>query len=286
LFRQRWSTLWCEKEILPWLPAGIEGLLAGRARLLVDLDDAVWLRYAEHTAAWVRWLLGGKIAAVMARADVVIAGNAWLRDQAVAAGSRRVVVLPSVVDSEQYLPVAVSGSPATWNIGWIGSPATVHYLNMLAPCLRRLSAVRPLRLVCVGGGAFAMPGVEVVNRPWTADGEVAEIQRFHIGIMPLADGRWEQGKCGYKLIQCMACGIPVIGSRVGANRDVVNDGVDGLLAGDDGQWFDCFSRLMATPELRQAIAAAGRRKVELHYSRNARVDEFAALLRGDQRLAT
>lgn len=273
------AVLWVEKELLPWMPFLLEQPFLRRHRLVVDCDDAVWLRYRDHRNPLWRALLRRKIDQVFARADVVTAGNRWIADYARAAGAREVRNLPSVVDLDRYSARKPGDANTPCRIGWIGSPATVHYLKALGPVLRELAARRPLQLICIGGGPLQLDGVAVESRPWSESMEAEEIRRFDIGVMPLSDGDWEKGKCGYKLIQYMACGVPVVGSRVGANCDIVAEGQDGLLAGTDAEWRAALEGLMQDISLCQRLGAAGRRKIEQGYSVPSRLDELAAVLR-------
>ncbi|MBI1731282.1 MAG: glycosyltransferase family 4 protein [Gammaproteobacteria bacterium] len=272
--------LWVEKELLPWLPFGVERLFHRRGRrLVVDCDDAVWLRYRKDAPAPLRALLRDKMERIFAGADVVAAGNSWIREHARAAGARDARLLPSVVDLDCHTLRAPRPRGNPCRIGWIGSPATVHYLCSLGPVLRRLAAQHAIEVVCVGGGSLRLDGVAVTSRAWNVETEVEAIKDFDIGVMPLADGEWERGKCGYKLIQYMACGVPAVGSRVGANREIVADGEDGLLAGDDAEWYLALHSLITDASLPGRLADAGRRKVERSYSVQARVADLAALLR-------
>jgi glycosyltransferase involved in cell wall biosynthesis len=277
----RRRTLWVEKELLPWLPFPLERLLYCRGgRLVVDYDDAVWLQYAASSQAPVRALLGHKIERVMRRADVVAAGNAWLADHARAAGARRIELLPSVVDADHF-PHARGHAPAdTFTIGWIGSPSTAHYLRQAAAPLAALAARRRLRLLCIGIGKMELPGVNVQCLPWSEALEAADIARFDAGIMPLADGPWERGKCGYKLIQYMACGVPAVASAVGANLEIIEDGFNGLLVRDAADWERVLERLMDDAGLRDALGAAGRRCVLERYSVQAQLDHLISILTG------
>lgn len=281
LQQDRGAILWVEKELFPWVPACFEHWLLQRGRrVVVDCDDAVWLRYQSLRPRPVRALLAGKHGQLFARADCVTAGNRWIGDFARAAGARDVRVLPSVVDLDRY---AVRKGPRVegpLRIGWIGSPATVHYLRILGPVLQVLATRQQFELVCVGGGMIPLPGVQVDSRPWAADTEAEEIRRFDIGIMPLTDEEWERGKCGYKLIQYMACGVPVVGSRVGANPDIFTDGVEGLLAGGNAEWISALESLLADPDRAARLGAAGRARVEREYSVQTRCAELAAALRG------
>jgi hypothetical protein len=114
--------------------------------------------------------------------------------------------------------------------------------------------------------------------PWTEQTEAASIASFDIGIMPLLDGAFERGKCGYKLIQYMACGLPVVASPVGVNRQIVEHGVNGFLAETPEQWEQALQTLLADAGLRQRMGQAGRLKVEQHYCIQANVSWLAKLL--------
>jgi len=100
-----------------------------------------------------------------------------------------------------------------------------------------------------------------------------------IGIMPLPDSPWARGKCGYKLIQYMACGLPVVASPVGVNRQIVEHGVNGFLAETDDEWREALATLVADPDLRRRMGAAGRKKVEADYSLQVYGPKVAAMLR-------
>jgi glycosyltransferase involved in cell wall biosynthesis len=129
-----------------------------------------------------------------------------------------------VVDTDQCRhaappPADRSGGPFT--VGWIGSPSTAPYLQLLVEPLQQLACKRSVRLLVVSGSAPAVAGVEVIEQPWNLEQEVPLIQQFDVGVMPLPDTPCTRGKCAYKLIQIMACGIPVVASRLGGNVDAV-----------------------------------------------------------------
>jgi glycosyltransferase involved in cell wall biosynthesis len=197
----------------------------------------------------------------------VTAGNAGLAAYASRFNSS-VALLPSVVDTDKFRPAdpslaAHSGKPFT--VGWIGSPSTPPYLQPLVEPLQQLAREQPVRLVVVSGPAPAIAGAEVIEQPWSLEQEVPLILQFYVGVMPLPDTPWTRGKCAYKLIQCMACGIPVLASPVGANVDAVPP-VCGLLADSSQQWLSAFRKLAADPALRERLGAAARQWVEQHYS--------------------
>ena len=266
---RQFDLVWLEKELLPWLPAWLERFLCGTLPpLVIDLDDAIFHSYDIHRSALVRSALGNKIARLMSRARLVTAGNEYLAAYAIQAGTAKVETLPTVVDTERYqVPSAGAPKGRPLRIGWIGSPATERYLASIFPALESVALQVPLELVAVGAGKLPGAGFPVEIRAWTEATEAAEIAGFDVGIMPLPDGPWERGKCGYKLIQYMACGKPVIASPVGVNTSIVRDGsVCGFLASDTDAWAEAIRRLADDYQLRRQLGAAGREKVERQYS--------------------
>lgn len=264
----RFDAVWVEKEMLPWVPVWLElGLFPAKVPLIVDYDDAVFHRYDQHRLTLVRDLLGRKIDRVMQRADLVVAGNEYLASRARSAGAVRVEILPTVVDITRYgVTTSLPGQQPLPTIGWIGSPATAHFLHLIAPALNEVVARKLARMVAVGANADQLHDLPITALPWTEATEVADIQGFDIGIMPLPDAPFERGKCGYKLIQYMACGKPVVASPVGANSTIVRDGVDGFLALTHQEWVDALARLLAHPALRQQMGREGRVRVENEFS--------------------
>jgi glycosyltransferase involved in cell wall biosynthesis len=213
---------------------------------------------------------------VIRGASAVIAGNEYLARYAREANSN-VTLIPTVVDVARYLPCTRKrGHDGRLVVGWIGSPSSAGYLLERIEALRRFCRNASARLVLVGSGPIELPGVPVEVRSWREDAEVAEIQRFDIGIMPIPDTPWARGKCGFKLIQYMACGVPVVASPVGANVRIVDDGQNGFLAGTDDQWVAALSTLAASSLRRQQFGMAGREKVVRRYS----LDVAAPLLAG------
>ena len=253
-------------ELLPFILGWLERQLL-QIPFIYDCDDAFFLKYRSGRMRWLQPLLGAKADRLMASAMAVTAGNAGLASYARRFNSN-VAVLPSVVDTDHYRPANPSqaersGQPFT--VGWIGSPSTAPYLQLLIEPLQLLARERPVRLVVVGGTAPAIAGVEVIEQPWSLEQEVPLIQQFDVGVMPLPDTSWTRGKCAYKLIQCMACGIPVVASPVGANVEVVPPSC-GLLTGSSQQWLEAFRQLAADPALRLRLGAAARHWVKQHYS--------------------
>ena len=269
--------VWVEKELLPWLPPIVERLPGG-VPWVVDYDDAVFHRYDLHRSALVRALLGSRIDTVMHRADVVVAGNAYLAERARTAGCKRVEVVPTVVDLLRY-PIRkphVAGGAVV--IGWIGSPSTAYYLRDIASVIDALQRRFTVHALAVGARPDQVLGTPFQAVPWNEAQEAALVASFDIGIMPLPDEPWERGKCGYKLIQYLACGVPVVASPVGVNREIVQPGINGLLATEPAEWERALVRLISDAELRQRMGEFGRQRVETGYSLQAQAPRMLSIL--------
>jgi glycosyltransferase involved in cell wall biosynthesis len=261
-----YDLLWIEKELFPWFPAWTERALAGLGvRYVVDYDDAVFHRYDLHRSPLIRSVLGKSIDTVMRHAHSVVVGNDYLAERARHAWADRVEVLPSVVDIYRYSLHEKKGEQ--FRIGWIGSPVTAPYLELIREALEEANRSIDARLVLVGvGNRDVLTGMEKDVLPWSEDTEVAQIQSFDVGIMPLRPGPFEEGKCGYKLVQYMACGLPVIASPVGVNSRIVEPGITGFLASSTEEWVKALVMLSQDASLRNDLGKAGRKKVEREYS--------------------
>ena len=261
----RFDLLWLEYEILPWLPAWAETILSNFGiPYVVDYDDAVFHRYNMHPSAMVRVLLGYKIDVVMRHAALVIVGNEYLGNYARKAGAKRVEYIPSVIDLERYNLMVQHENPV-FRIGWIGTPVTEKYLHLIHQALEEVCKDGNAQLVLVGSSQTGLDGVPTEIHIWSEETEVAEIQSFDVGIMPMPDEAWAKGKCGYKLIQYMACARPVVASPVGVARQIIEDSRDGFLATTTMDWVSAFRILRDNQRLRERMGKAGRIKIERQY---------------------
>lgn len=262
---RRFDAVWVQYEALPYFPGFAEQVLAlTGAPIVYDIDDAIFHQYDRHPSSLVRRMLGRKLVPLLRGASACLCGNAYLQSYAVRYCSNSNIV-PTVVDTNYYRPShgARSSAPV---IGWIGSPSTWSYVEPLLPTLMPLLARYGVTMRVVGAGprARGIEGVDAIE--WAEANEVTDIQQMDIGIMPLPDESWARGKCGYKLIQYMACGLPVIASPVGVNREIVTPGRNGFLATDKGQWVQALERLIGDAELRRAFGNDGIGTIEARYS--------------------
>lgn len=274
------DVIWLEKEALPWLPWSLERLaLPHGIPLVSDYDDAVFHRYDLHRQPMVRMVLGNKIDHVMAYSSLVTAGNDYLADRARTAGAPWVEVVPTVVDTEAYQPSPCSRMVDKLRVGWIGTPQTWKKYGLpRSDLFQNVAHHHDARFYLVGAHLHSSSDGAFDYVPWSEGSEIAAIQRMDVGIMPLMDDPWERGKCGYKLIQYMACGLPVIASPVGVNREIVEHGVNGFLASSEKEWRSALCGLLNDSELRRKMGNAGREKVVAKYSIQAQGPRVARLL--------
>lgn len=277
---RKYDVVVIEYEILPYFPPIFETALnALKIPYIVNYDDAVFYRYSQSPKPWVRALLGSKIDAVMRKAKIVIAGNRYLADYASKeAGASSVKILPTAVDIKRYRPDSPRKENPVFTIGWIGSPSTAKYLIDIVPALAKACEGGRSRVVLIGSGPVKLDGLPVEVRPWSEETEVEDLESCDVGIMPLYDGLWEKGKCGLKTIQYMACALPVVVSPVGVNKEIVEDGVTGMLASNNEEWVRALTALRDDKALRAKLGLAGRKRAEERYSVDIIAPKFAKLI--------
>ena len=285
----RFDVVFLYREMLPIGPAIVERLLAlrGRPPIIFDFDDAIFLpNVSEANRPIAALKQPRKVATIIRHSDRVIAGNEYLASYA-----RRyndaVTVIPTVVDTTRFVPQVPSTNGSTRSepiVGWIGSPTTASYLASLMPVLQRVHRTHPFALRVSGAGEpIDAPGLNVEQPAWSLLGEVELFNTCDVGVYPLSDDDWSRGKCGFKAIEFMACGVPVVASAVGVNREIIEDGVNGFLASHADEWVDKIGRLLGDGELRRRMGDAGRRTIEARYSLHVHAPTLADTLRGAYR---
>lgn len=254
-----------EKELFPWLPFIFERFLSVfKVKHIVDYDDAIFHNY-DRSNKLIRFILGDKISKVMKQATSCICGNPYLSEFARESGCKHVVLIPTVVDVERYIKKCSYKPQKSISIGWIGTPSTVKYLNSIEVILASLQGKYDFELTIIGAN-FDSSRLKVRCFDWSEDTEASLIRHFDIGIMPLTDSPFERGKCGYKMIQYMACGVPVIGSDVGVNRHIIEGSGSGFVVKSEAEWISAFEQLIESEKLRERFGGNGYRTVQEIYS--------------------
>lgn len=263
----RYDLLFVQREAMPFGPGVFEWLFqkAGRLPMVLDLDDATYIRYVSPSFGRVGSYLKffGKTDKLIERAATVVCGNRYIAEYVEAKGTPAVVV-PTVVDTDKFCPVERRNDIPV--LGWIGTHSTYPFLEWLAPVFARLAEKHQFRVKVVGAGkaVFEGDGYEVVGLDWELDREIADFQSLDIGLYPLKetasfDVNWLRGKSGFKAIQYMAVGVPFITTPIGVTGEIGEVGKTHLNATTLDDWYNQLDKLLADAELRREMGAAGRR---------------------------
>lgn len=267
LLRSRhYDFIWIQYELFPYMFGELESLLRLTNKpIIYDFDDAVFHRYDQHSNPIIRRFLGNKLAPLLKHCAVAFCGNAYLEDYA-KQYCTNTHIIPTTVDINVYKPLIKHTATEKSVLGWIGSPSTWSYCEPMTDFFVSLVKNNLLSMRVVGAGNAVDSNLPFTFRDWSEENEATDIQAMDIGVMPLSDDPWARGKCGYKLIQYMACGLPVIASPVGVNRDIVEHGVNGFLASTEQEWRYAITALVRDAALRKQMGEAGRKKVEAQYA--------------------
>ena len=260
-------------------PAFFERLLKRRGTPIVfEMDDAVFLPYVSPANRWLSYLkFPNKIGRICELADHVIVGSEYLADFA-RQHNPRVTVIPTTVDTDRYTPRAEPRRAGPLRIGWCGSHSTTRYLRTLTPVFEELCAMSDFHLLFVGAQTFSLPGRGVEFRTWTSKNEVRDLAEMDVGVMPVPEEEWAKGKQGLKALLYMSMEIPVVASPVGANTEIIQDGVNGFLARSQEEWIGKLHDLLLDQALRRRLGTAGRETVLARYSARSQVSRVYEVL--------
>lgn len=276
----KYDKIFIEKELFPYFPSWFEQILSAlNVKYIVDYDDAIFHNYDRHPNSIIKRFLGKKIDRVMRHSECVIAGNSYLASRARVAGAKNVSIIPTVIDLSRYAYTGVRTKNKNESIiiGWIGSPSTFKYVQQIAGVLKEITEKFNVEIHIVGAKADLGFEENVRYIPWSEETEVDVISNFDIGIMPLQDSVWEKGKCSYKLIQYMACGLPIVASPVGMNTEVVKPGENGFLATPNTAWKEALIFYKNNPIKRMEHGAKGYSLVKSNYTITSQMKKLLTL---------
>lgn len=267
-----WKTdlTWLQRELVPGIPSW-EPVM--KRPLVFDVDDAIWLSPPA----------GQFMARTLARAaSVVIAGNPHLAEW-FDRYTRKVVIVPTAVDTTAYVPRADVAQREDFVIGWMGTASNLGFLRDIEPALLQVLDAAPQARVMVVSNAAPqfqrLPPDRVTYEPWSAERENEQLRSFDVGLMPLSDEPWTRGKCAFKMLQYMACGVPAVASPVGMNADVLALADLGFAARTSADWVEALITLYRDRNQAAKMGAAGRAAAERHFSSAVIADRLAALFR-------
>jgi glycosyltransferase involved in cell wall biosynthesis len=262
-----YDIVFVQRECFMLGTAFFEKGFAKKTKLVFDFDDSIWLQNVSEGNKTLAFLKNAdKTKEIIKSAHLVVAGNKYLADYALQFNSNTVIV-PTTIDTDIYRPVEKKSSYPVC-IGWSGSFTTIQHFKFREDALKKIKEKYKDRVVfkVIGDGSYYNKDLDVKGQPWKKATEVSDLEEIDIGIMPLPDDEWANGKCGLKGLQYMAFAIPTIMSPVGVNTEIIQDGVNGFLADSEDEWFEKLSLLIESFELRKKIGEEGRKTVVEKYS--------------------
>lgn len=271
-----YDIIFIQKVVLPLVLQTILKFM--KVRIIFDFDDAI------YTAHQVTNLTGRKERLLMNRLIGIIKLSKCICLENIYTGNfasqynKNILMITGPIDCKRYSPKEKSTSNNVV-IGWIGSPPNTIYLRPLHDVFVRLSKKHPNVVIeLIGGSRLEIERVNIIQKEWSLEREVEDLQEFDIGIMPLPDDEWSRGKGGYKLLQYMATGMACIASPVGINGEIIEYGTNGFLASNEEEWFEKLSLLIENKDLRHNLGMAGRKTVEQRYSLEVACSRLAEML--------
>jgi len=249
------------------------------AKLTFDFDDAVYFKNkspSTNPADYISKTRERRFKRIIKAADLVIAANSVLAESAEKYTKKsKIAIIPSSVNLKNIVSKKEFKLSSPPIIGWVGSKVTQRYLDYLAPKLCEFRKKQEFILKIISDKEYKFEGLATENAQWSLETENCEINKFDIGIMPLSDDPFSQGKASYKLLQYMAAGIPSIASTVGMNKDVADNEKNALLANTPDEFIEKIILLLQNCELRKQLGHNGRELIEQKFSRDVVGANFA-----------
>jgi glycosyltransferase involved in cell wall biosynthesis len=284
---RKYDLIFIQREAMIFGPGVFEWLCQtiGGIPMVLDLDDATYVRYVSPSYGRIGSALKffGKTDNLIKRAALVVCGNRFIAEHVESKGTKAVVI-PTVVDTNLFCPVERENEIPL--MGWIGTHSTFPFLESLFPVLKRLAKDHRFRLKIVGSGrdSVKIDGVEVDNRAWRLDREIADFQSLDIGLYPIivsdsANEQWIAGKSGFKAIQYMSVGVPFVMSPVGICAEIGKPDITHFVAKSSDEWSDQLRKLLELPDLRANMGMESRKFALENYAVNAQADSLATLFK-------
>src|SRR5262245_12742421 len=258
-------------------------LLRYNARKLVfDFDDAVLYRDSYASKGPLCPRRATRFRRIVEMADAVITGNSYLAEQAEQfADPNRIHVVPTCVNPARYPELATHRSKESVQLVWIGSSSTLRGLVRATSLFEAIGRYVPgaqLKVICDSFPTFERMPVAPVF--WSEATEAHELAGADIGVSWLPDDLWSRGKCGLKILQYMAAGLPVVTNAIGVHAEMVEHGRSGFLVETKSDWIEAISALAADPELRKSMGRHGRQIVEQRYNISRWATVMDQIMRG------
>lgn len=246
--------------------AKLLNLLSQGSKIIFDLDDAIWT--SEKPRSFLTNIkVKSKFKNTISKCSLVVTGNNFLKDYCEPLSQSQVITVPTVLNTNHY-PKKNHLEKSTITIGWIGSHKNFKYLDSISEALKEIQSETLCAIKVIADKPYFNAQLDIDFQAWDLTREIEYVNSFDIGIMPLLNDEWSQGKCAFKAIQCMAAGLPVVVSPYGENKNVVRDNLDGFHATTISEWIHSLKALIQDMNLRVALGANARQRVIASYSLN------------------
>jgi len=207
-----------------------------------------------------------------------VCGNKYLHDFSIKYNSN-VHIIPTAIDTKKFSPKEEK-IHSVLTIGWTGTSGNYQFFTkkLIDQINHLLTKNHDIIFLFI---CDHKPD-ERFNFPynfikWNEETEVTDLKKIDIGLMPLKDSAWSKGKCGFKLIQYGAIGIPSIASDVGVNSDVIIDKKTGFIVTDDN-WFTPLETLINAPELCRKMGEGAAQHICNNYSLDANYEKLLRVI--------
>jgi glycosyltransferase involved in cell wall biosynthesis len=275
---KNYEYVFVQREAFMLGTAFFEKLYAKKAKLIFDFDDSIWMHNISEANKKLAFLKNpAKTSEIIKNSHQVVVGNSFLANYASRFNSN-VTIIPTSIDTDEYnrtMEYSVKPDKKVC-IGWSGSQTTIEHFRLIESVLKKLQN-KYGETVCfkvIGDASYENKELNIKGIAWQRANEISELEEIDIGIMPLPDDEWTKGKCGLKGLVYMSMQIPAVIQDVGANKEIIQNGVNGFLANSDEEWFEKLSVLIKNFELRKQIGKSGRISVLKNYSVDSQKDAF------------
>jgi glycosyltransferase involved in cell wall biosynthesis len=275
-----YNYIFIHREASPVGPPIFEWWLAKilRKKIIYDFDDAIWMTNTVTPNPFVDWIRAcWKIKYICKWSYKVVGGNDYLCSYA-KNYNENVLLIPTCIDTcKKFNRIKEHSNGKVLTIGWTGSHTTMNYLTMIWPIIQKLEKKYQFDFLVISNKKPDFPLKSLQFFSWKEDTEVTDLLKIDIGIMPVFRDAFSQGKCGFKIIQYMALGIPALASPVGVNEKIIENNVNGFLCDKDEEWYQKLSMLLDSSHLRNQLGLMGRKKIEENFSLKANSGKFLSL---------
>jgi glycosyltransferase involved in cell wall biosynthesis len=265
---KKFDFVFMHREAMQFGPPIFEFILCKilKKKVLYDFDDAIWLKNHSDSNAilsFTKWY--SKVNSICGWVTSIQCGNQYLANYAKQFNDN-VYIVPTSIDTIKKHNRIIDYDRDTITIGWTGSHSTMHYLDFIVPIIKLLEEKYPIQFLVISdrNPEYALSSLKYCK--WNKETEIDDLAKLDIGIMPLTNNEWAEGKCAFKGLQYMSLGIATVMSPVGMNNQLITHGDNGYLANTELDWIENLSNLIEDKHLRKKIGLAGHQTILNKYS--------------------